>query len=151
MGSAKRTSRPGSWPPRRGSAKRRARAAFFTAPTDPAQRRYEALRAYFVEGATAREAAERFGYAPASVVAMARDFEADPREFFVERRPGPRTAPAKEAARAEVVRLRRERRSVTEIAALLESSETPLNRTGVWELLRVEGFERLGRRALAAA
>lgn len=139
----------GTQPPRRGSARRRARAAFFTAPADPAQRRYEALRAYFVDGLTAREAAERFGYAPSTMVALARDFEADPRSFFVERRPGPRRAPAKEAARPEVLRLRREGRSVTEIAAILEGSATPLNRTGAWEILAAEGFGRLGPRSPA--
>jgi transposase-like protein len=111
-----------------------ARAAFFTAPADGAQRRYEALRAYFVDGATALEAARRFGYAPSTMVAMVRDFEPDARAFFLECRPGPRRAPAKEAARAEILRLRRGGRSVTEIAALLEGTATPLNRTGVWEL-----------------
>lgn len=147
VGSANRTSSrsPGG----RRSAGREAKAAFFAAPVDPAQRRYEALRAYFVEGASAREAAERFGYAPSTVVAMVRDFEPDPRTFFVRRRPGPRRAPAKEAARPDVVRLRREGRAVTEIAALLAGTETPLNRTGVWELLREEGFERLGPRSPA--
>ena len=150
MGSAKGTNQEGEAEPRRRrSAAREATAAFFTAPAEPAQRRYEALRAYFVEGAFAREVAERFGYAPSSVVAMVRDFEPDPRAFFVERRPGPRRAPAKEAARAEVVRLRREGRSVTEISATLQGTPTPLNRTGVWELVREEGFERLGPRSPA--
>jgi len=133
----------------RRSAARAAKAAFFAAPADPAQRRYEALRGYFVEGLTAPEAARRFGYAPSTMVAMVRDFEPDPRAFFVARRPGPRRAPAKEAARSEVVRLRREGRSVTEIAELLADTPTPLNRTGVWELLREEGFERLGPRSPA--
>lgn len=35
---------------------------FFTAPSCPAQRQYEALRAVFVEGLSQKEAAERFGY-----------------------------------------------------------------------------------------
>ena len=143
LGSANETSQAGRPGRRRPSSGRRARAAFFTKPIGPAQRRYEALRAYFVEGATAREAAERFGYAPSTMVALVRDFDADPASFFVERRPGPRRAPAKEAARSEVVRLRRVGLSVTEIETRLRDSETPLNRTGVWEILREEGFERL--------
>lgn len=147
MDSAHYTKKGGEGGRRRPSAKRRARAAFFTAPSDPAQRQYEALRAYFVEGATAHAAAERFGYAPSTMVALVRDFDAQAASFFVERRPGPRTAPAKEAARAEVLRLRREGRSVTEIEQELADSPTPLNRTGVWEILRDEGFERLAPRA----
>ena len=120
---------------------------FFTAPTDVAQRRYEALRAYFVDSASAAEVAARFGYAPSTVVAMVRDFNASAEEFFVERRPGPRVAPSKLAAREEVLRLRAAGHSVTEITAALASTVTPLNRTGVWELLVEEGHERLGPRA----
>ena len=127
--------------------RRRERAAFFTAPGDVAQRRYEALRAYFVEQASAAQVAERFGYAPSTVVAMVRDFTADAGEFFVERRPGPRVAPSKLAAREQVLRLRAAGHSVTEITAALAASETPLNRTGVWELLVAEGHERLAPRA----
>ena len=39
----------------------------FTEPTAAAHRRYEALRAYFVEERSASEIAERFGYTKASV------------------------------------------------------------------------------------
>src|SRR6266540_1803935 len=130
------------------SAKRphRPEAEFFATPTDTAQRRYEALRAYFLEGATAAQAAARFGYAEASVQAMVRDFRAGDRAFFARRRPGPATAPAKQAARAEVLRLRAAGHSVTEITAALASGPTPLNRTGVWELLHGEGYQRLATR-----
>jgi hypothetical protein len=141
VGSAKRTSSGGR------AGRRRDRARFFTAPEDVAQRRYEALRAYFVEDATAAQVAARFGYAPGSVVAMVRDFTPEAGEFFIERRPGPRVAPAKAAAREDVLRLRAAGHSVTEITQALALTETPLNRTGVWELLVAEGHERLGPRA----
>jgi transposase len=121
-------------------------AEFFADPQDTPQRRYEALRAYFLEGATAAQAAARFGYAEASVQAMVRDFRAGDRDFFARRRPGPATAPAKQAARAEVLRLRQAGHSITEITQALATTATPLNRTGIWELLRDEGFERLPTR-----
>src|SRR3990172_12383569 len=141
MGSARRPSSGGGR-----SERREARAAFFTSPQGVAQRSYEALRAYFVEGLSAAAAAERFGYAPSTLVAMGRDFGAVRGEFFIERRPGPRVAPAKQAARAQVLKLRAQGHSVTEIGAALAGSATPLNRTGVWELLRAEGIERLAPR-----
>jgi hypothetical protein len=130
------------------SAKRphRPEAAFFADPQDTTQRRYEALRAYFLEGLTAAQAAARFGYAEASVQAMARDFRAGDRGFFIDRRPGPRVAPAKQAARDQVLRLRQAGHSITEITQALAATATPLNRTGIWELLRDEGFERLPTR-----
>jgi transposase len=141
VGSAKRTSSGAR------AQRRRERAAFFTAPADVAQRRYEALRAYFVDGASAAEVAARFGYAASTVVAMVRDFTPEAGEFFKDRRPGPRVAPSKLAAREEVLRLRAAGHSVTEITAALAPTATPLNRTGVWELLVGEGHERLGPRA----
>jgi transposase len=128
------------WPQRKG-------AEFFTAPTQSTQRRYEILRAYFAEGAAAADVAARFGVAPSTVATMVRDFRAGDTEFFIERHRGPQSAPAKEAARDHVVRLRRAGHSVTEIAAALADGPTPLNRTGVWEILRQEGFERLVQRA----
>jgi hypothetical protein len=143
VGSAKRT-RSGDR-----AERRRERAAFFTAPSGVAHRHYEALRAYFVEEASAAAVAERFGYAPSTVVAMVRDFSADADAFFLDRRPGPRVAPAKLAAREEVLRLRAAGHSVTEISDALAATGTPLNRTGVWQLLAEEGHERLAPRAPA--
>ena len=55
---------------------------FFTTPEQVNQRRYEALRAFFVDGATHAEVAERFGYTRWAMVALVRDYRAaspDPR------------------------------------------------------------------------
>ncbi len=41
-------------------------SAFFLEPEHPRQRKYEALRAYFVEGLPSGEVARRFGYQPGS-------------------------------------------------------------------------------------
>ena len=38
----------------------------FLTPANTAHRRYEALRAYFVEGLSSKKAADRFGYSPGS-------------------------------------------------------------------------------------
>ena len=133
MRSAERPQRPG--------------AEFFTHPAQPTQRRYEILRAFFADGVAAAEVAARFGVTPSTVTSWVRDFRAGDTEFFIDRHPGPRTAPAKAAARDQVLRLRRAGHSVTEIAAALAGGPTPLNRTGVWEVLRQEGYERLAQRA----
>src|SRR5438876_10301320 len=75
---------------------------FFLRPDSPAHRRYEALRAYLAEGLPAAEAAARSGYTPASLLSAVRDFRAGAREFFVTGKPGPRTAPGKDAARPKI-------------------------------------------------
>lgn len=116
---------------------------FFADPTEPNHRRYEALRAYLYEGVPAAEAATRFGYTTAALQSLVRDFRAGRCEFFRTTRPGPKTAPAKEAARTRIIELRQTGRSAHEIAAILKEEGTPLNRTGVAEVLAAEGFPRL--------
>jgi transposase len=119
---------------------------FFAAPDTSDQRRYEALRAYLLEGLTASEVAGRFGYTTASVQSMARDFRAGRQDFFTDTKPGPKSAPAKDAARARIIELRRAGRSAYEIAEILATEGTKLNRTGVAEVLAEEGFPRLWAR-----
>lgn len=125
------------------SAPARAGGEFFAAPTDATQRRYEALRAFLLEGVPGPVAAARFGYSPQTLASLVRDFRAGRRDFFVTGRPGPKVAPAKEAARTRIIELRQAGRSAYEIAQVLASEGTPLNRTGVAEVLAEEGFPRL--------
>jgi transposase-like protein len=125
------------------SAPARAGGEFFAQPQGPTHRRYEALRAYLYEGRPAAEVARAFGYTTQALLSAVRDFRAGPQEFFVAPRPGPKVPPAKQAARARIVQLRQQGRSAYEIAAVLAAEGTPLNRTGVAEVLAAEGFPRL--------
>ena len=127
-------------------------AEFFTAPAQPNQRRYEALRAYFVERVSVAEAGERAGYTRASMASLLRDFRAGRVQMFAPPgRPGPKSAPRKDAARGRVTELRRQGLSVYEISARLAAEGTGLNRTGVGQILAEEGFGRLLRGPAAAA
>ena len=119
---------------------------FFLRPDSPAHRRYEALRAYLAEGLPADQAAARFGYTPASLLSAVRDFRAGARDFFVTGRPGPKTAPAKDAARPRIIELRAAGHSIDEIAQALAAEGTPLNRTGIAEVIAEQGLPRMWRR-----
>src|SRR2546421_656885 len=119
---------------------------FFSGPSDPTQRRYEALRASLVEGRPAAELAEAFGYATDTVHDMVAEFRAGRRDFFVQPRRGPKVAPGKEAARARIVELRQAGHSIDEIAGALAAEGRSLNRTGISEVVAEEGFARLWRR-----
>jgi len=124
-------------------------AGWFTAPTQVNHRRYEALRAFFVDGLTHQQAGARFGYTRWAMVNLVREWRAGRLELFAPpRKPGPPpgTAPAKERVRGRVVQLRRQGLSTYEIAARLAAERTPLNRTSVGEILTEEGFGRLLRR-----
>ena len=65
-------------------------AEHFLQPTNTTHRQYEALRAFFVEGLSATEVAQRFGYTPGSFRVLAHHFRRDPqRLFFVSTTKGP--------------------------------------------------------------
>ena len=70
----------------------RSGAEYFAAPSGAGQRRYEALRAYFMEEATAAEVADRFGYSTASVHQMATLLRTGKLDPFTETKPGQRAA-----------------------------------------------------------
>ncbi|MGH3569984.1 MAG: hypothetical protein ACRDRH_29030, partial [Pseudonocardia sp.] len=127
----------------------RAGGEAFLAPDQVNHRRYEALRAFHVDGLTYTQAGERFGYTHWAMVNLVREHRAGKLELFAPpRRPGPPpgVAPAKDRARGRVIELRREGLSTYEISARLAGEGTPLNRTGVGEILTEEGFGRLLRR-----
>ena len=122
-------------------------AAYFLEPAEPAQRRYEAMRAYFVDGLRASEVAARFGYSPASVHQMASELRAGSAQYFRSSKPGPRSARKADRVRDRVLELRAQDRSVEEIAADLAAAGTPVSAQTVWTILAAEGIERLPRRA----
>ena len=119
---------------------------YFTEPAEPAQRRYEALRAYFVEELPAAGVAARFGYSPAVVHQMASELRGGKAQFFISSKPGPKRARKTERIRDRVLELRAAERSVSEIAQALSAEGTPVSAQTVWAILDAEGLERLQRR-----
>jgi transposase len=137
-----------------GGSPQRAGAESFTAPEQLNHRRYEALRAFFVDGLTHAQAGQRFGYTRWTMVDLVADYRAGKLQLFAPpRKPGPPpgVAPAKDRARARVIELRRQGLSTYEISARLAAEATPLNRTSVAEILSEEGFGRLLRHPAAQA
>jgi transposase len=124
----------------------RAGAEYFVKPSVPAQRRYEALRAYFVDEASAAEVAERFGYSVSTLHQLTAELRAGRTEFFRSSKPGPKGPRKSGTVRDRVLKLRAQDRSVTEIAAVLVAEGTPVSAQTVWAILHAEGIERLGRR-----
>jgi transposase len=122
-------------------------AEYFTAPASAAQRRYEALRAYFLEDLPAAEVADRFGYSTASVHQMATLLRKGKLALFAEAKPGPK-GPRKATGqlRQRVLELRAAGHSVTEIAATLTAEGLPVSAQTAWQILDAEGIPRLPRR-----
>ncbi len=122
-------------------------AAYFLQPNSSQQRRYEALRAYFVDGLPASQVADRYGYSTASVHQMATLLRAGKLRLFAHTKPGPK-GPRKATGelRTKILRLRAGDHSVTEIAQALTADGLPVSAQTVWQLLQAEGLPRLPRR-----
>jgi hypothetical protein len=122
-------------------------AEYFTAPASAGQRRYEAMRAYFMDDMPAAEVADRFGYSTASVHQMASLLRKDRLDFFPGSKPGPK-GPRKATGplRARALELRLAGHSVTEIAGALTSEGMPVSAQTIWQILDAEGLPRLPRR-----
>jgi transposase len=122
-------------------------AEYFTRPGGAGQRRYEAMRAYFVEAASAAEIADRFGYSTASVHQMATLLRTGKLAPFAEAKPGPK-GPRKATGelREKVLALRAGGHSIGEIAAALTRAGTPVSAQTVWQILDEAGLPRLPRR-----
>ena len=122
--------------------------AFFTRPTLSWQRRYEALRASFVERMSAKAVAERFGYSAEYVRLLRHLFVSDKLDFTD---PVPEGKVARRAVTTEIrkkIRALREKQfSASEISQLLSEEGLKISVRTVERVLAEEGFPRLPRRS----
>jgi hypothetical protein len=120
----------------------------FLEPTNATHRRYEALRAFFVEGLPGAEVARRFGYTPGSFRVLVHQFRQDPRrDFFLTPAKGPHAAPKTDPLRDRVIALRKQNLSIYDISRALAHQGHSLSPVAVAHILKEEGFARLPRRA----
>ncbi|MDR0469979.1 MAG: transposase [Peptococcaceae bacterium] len=122
-------------------------ASFFTQPTAEWQRRYEALRAAFVDRLPDRLIAERFKYSPGYVSQLRFKFRHGMVNFS-EPDTGGRPARRKvsKTVREDIVQCRRENLSAGEIAEVLLQGGVELSIRTVERVLAEEGFPKLPRR-----
>jgi transposase len=105
---------------------------FFLEPANATHRQYEALRAYFVEGVTNKEAAKRFGYSEGSFRVLVHQFRQSPnRQFFLPPSKGPHMAPKKDKVRNHVIALRKQNLSIYDISDVLATKGHQLSPVGV--------------------
>jgi hypothetical protein len=123
-------------------------ARLFLEPANSTHRRYEALRAYFVDRLPGPEVARRFGYTPGSFRVLVHQFRQDPRRpFFLTPAKGPQSAPKSDPLREVIIALRKQNLSIYDISRNLAHQGQPLSPVAVAQILRDEGFARLPRRA----
>jgi transposase-like protein len=116
-------------------------------PSNPTHRRYEALRAFFVEGLPSAEAAARFGYTPGSFRVLVHQFRNQPGpSFFLPSTRATRPFAKQERLREQVVTLRKQNLSVHDISRALARDGKSLSPAAVAAILKKEGFAKLPRR-----
>jgi transposase len=131
-----------------GSQITRKEAHSFLEPANATHRQYEALRAFFVEGLSAAQVAQRYGYSPGTVRVMVHQFRQTPeRPFFLPPAKGPQAAPKSDPLRDRIVALRKQNLSIYDISRALAQEGHPLSAVAVSQVLRQEGFARLPRRS----
>ncbi len=124
--------------------------AYFRRPQTPAQRRYEALRAYFLDRCSTAEVAHRFGYTPGSVRVLCTLFRQDRiPEFFAGRPAAIHQTAGSTPLRDRIRSLRELRLSVYDIASRLTAEGHPISHQTVWLVLKDLGVERLPKRTAA--
>ena len=130
-----------------GSQITRKEARYFLEPANATHRQYEALRAFFVEGLSAAQVAQRFGYTPGTVRVMVPQFRQTPeRPFFQPPAKGPQAAPKSDPLRDRIVALRKQNLSIYDSRRALTQEGPPLSAVALSQILRQEGFARLPRR-----
>jgi transposase len=122
-------------------------ATYFTHPTHDWQRRYEALRASFVDRLPTAAVADRYGYTPGYVRLLRHQFRHGTIDFS---EPVPEGKASRRRVDAETRRKicdwRKKRLSAGEIAELLGEDGVELSVSTVQRVLAEEGFQKLPRR-----
>lgn len=119
---------------------------FFLSPKEPSQKRYEALRAYFLESLTQKEAAERAGYSISTFQSLLSNFQNGKVEFFVKPQYGPNRRQASDFMHEKIISLRKSDHSVYEIKDILSREGFNTSIQTINRIIKDEGFAKLPRR-----
>lgn len=124
---------------------------YFLHPTDPMQKRYEAMRASFVDSLNAQEVARRYDYSIHTVNALRRDFKAGSLPPFfsplVRGPKQPRTSTIQ--CKDRIIELRKNNYSIDEIEEVLLREGSDITPKTIHQVLKAEGFAKLFRRTHA--
>ena len=122
-------------------------ATYFTKPSHDWQRRYEALRASFVERLPAKVVADRFGYSAGYVHLLCHQFRTGKIDFS-EPVPEGKTNRRRVTSevRQKIISWRKNQLSAGEITELLSEDDIEISVRTVERVLIEEGFQKLPRR-----
>lgn len=126
---------------------------YFLNPSTIAQKKYEALRTFFVDELSAKEVAAKFGYTYRAFTSLIADFRKVRKEkpceelFFQIKKPGRKEMEQKSLVVRIVVDLRKNYLSVPDIKTVLDGKGMKISEKEIYLIVRQQGFARLPRRA----
>lgn len=128
-------------------------AQFFLKPQRTLHKRYEILRAVFVDLLSTPEVANLFDCSPHTVNAMKRDFKkliraGTPPSFFESPRPGRKPRDDHAELKQHILSLRKQNFSILDIQAALETMGHKVSHDFIHRILIADGFHRLPRRSI---
>lgn len=125
---------------------------FFLQPKSVAQKQYEALRMYYVEGLPAIQVAEQFGYTYRAFTSLVSSFKGKLSGkptgslFFTENTPGRKVSKETTGAKSVIIDMRKKYYSVPDIKVALDGLGHSLSEKSIYNIVAAEGFSRLPRR-----
>jgi hypothetical protein len=123
---------------------------YFMAPQSPEQKKYDALRAYYLDDMHAHEVAAQFGYTPAYFKKLRSEFRQTLKKgqnpFFPPQKPGPKARNTSQTTIKLIVALRKNNYSIQDIRMALSAQNISIGLNTIDQILKDEGFPPLPRR-----
>jgi len=123
---------------------------YFKKFSTSAQKRYEALRAFYAEGLSAAEAAMTLGFTPGYFKKLRFEFiqklqhRVDP--FFVSARTGPKRRSTRDDVIEKIIALRKQNHSIVDIKSILDADDNKISINTIDKILKEAGFASLPKR-----
>ncbi len=122
---------------------------FFKHPRQTRHKQYEALRTYYLESLSQKEAAKRFDYSLSTFQSLVCDFQNGRITFFQTAKRGPKERQTSMSVSHRIIELRKKNLSTHEIKDILEQESIKVSIQTISRILKDEGFSRLPRRTKA--
>lgn len=121
---------------------------FFLHPKSARQRQYDALRDYYLNNLSQKEAAKKHGYSLSTFQTLVRDFKNRKIIFFPPVKMGPKKKRMPVTITEKIIKLRKENHSIYEIRDILKRDGYSWSLDSISRVLREDGFSKLPRRTI---
>jgi transposase len=123
---------------------------YFSDKMSAIQKRYEAIRAFYKENLSAKEAAKKYGFSETYFKKLRFEFRSNIRmgkdPFFQSKKPGPKERRTDRAIIEKIIAFRKRNFSILDIRTALEAEKQSLSLDAIDKILKSAGFAPLPKR-----